>query len=184
MGRGSRKVIEEQAEEARGWERPSECRALRAATAGRALRAAWCAASAACAGDPPPRELALLSLKLHQPPPIALVRPAFRSRATQVSEPVRLPQLGPPLHAHWRLGIVLLRLGRRPSPLRQAEHVELGWHAVQHQAQPVPTLRLCAGFTRSPLMCTLPPLTAACAASERCLDEPRAPQPFIDAVAL
>src|SRR5262245_12613086 len=31
-----------------------------------------------------------------------------------------------------------------------------------------PTLRLCAGFTRSPLMCTLPPLTA-CAARERVL---------------
>ena len=129
------------------------------------------------------RLLVLLSLKFHQPPPITLIRSPFRPRPTEISKPMRFPQLRPPVHTYRRLRIVLLRLRRRPTPLGQPEHVDLRRHAVQHEAQPIAHPHVVSRLHPLPIDMHLAP--AHCLRSQRTrLEEPRTPQPLINAVSL
>jgi len=149
---------------------------------GRGLSTAAVPARLRATDEPPSRDLALPSLDLHQPPPIPFVRPGVRPGTRELGEPMRLPQPGPPLHARSRFGIILLRFGRRPSPLRQAEHIELRRHAVQHQAQPVSHAQVVSRLHT--LTVDVNPATANGLRGKRArLEEARTPQPFIDAVA-
>jgi hypothetical protein len=142
-------------------------------------------ASPSCAAEPQAAfaRLSLFPLKLHQPPPIPLVWPAFRPWPTQIRKPVRLPQLRPPLHAHWRFGVVLLRFGSRSAPLRQPEHIKLRRHPVQHQAQSIPHPQVVSRLHALAVDVHLA-ATHRLRGERACLEEPRTPQPFIDAVAV
>lgn len=92
-------------------------------------------------------------------------------------------QLRPPLNTRRRLCVVLLRLRSRPTPLRQPQHIKLSGHAVEHEAQPVTNPQVVSRL--HPLAVDVNLATANRLRSQRTrLEEPRAPQPLINAMSL
>src|ERR1700723_774481 len=83
------------------------------------------------------RNLSLISLQAHQPPPIAFIRPCLGPRSRHLREPLLLAQPGAAFRTRGRLEILRLRLGCRPPPRRQPQYLELGHHSLQGEAQPI-----------------------------------------------
>jgi hypothetical protein len=83
------------------------------------------------------RNLSLISLQPHQPPPIAFIRPCLGPGSRHLREPLLLAQLCAAFRTRGRLEILRLRLGCRTTPRRQPQYLELSHHPLQREAQPI-----------------------------------------------